>query len=151
MKSDILKIHEHRELIDAASKWFNEKWHIPQQAYYDSMQKSLGAGCVVPRWYVVIDCGRIIAGLGVIENDFHDRNDLAPNVCAVYVEPEYRGRGMAGSLLDYVCSDMKNEGISELYLITDHTSFYERYGWEYYCRVNCIDRDKKTRMYIHRA
>ncbi len=30
---------------------------------------------------------------------------------------------------------MKKYGIDTLYLITDHTSFYERYGWEFLCMV----------------
>ena len=47
--------------------------------------------------------------MGVIENDFHDRKDLAPNVCAVYVEQEYRRRGIAGKLLNDVCEDMDDE------------------------------------------
>ena len=33
---------------------------------------------------------KVIGGLGVIENDFHDRKDLTPNICAVYTEEEYR-------------------------------------------------------------
>lgn len=28
---------------------------------------------------------------------------------------------------------MKQKGIESLYLISDHTTFYERYGWEFYC------------------
>ena len=43
--------------------------------------------------------------MGVIENDFHDRKDLTPNVCAVYTE-EYRCQGVAGSILIFVCKDM---------------------------------------------
>ena len=52
----------------------------------------------VPQWYVVVQGDKIIAGLGVIENDFHDRKDLSPNVCAVYVEEAYRCRGIAGEM-----------------------------------------------------
>lgn len=38
-------------------------------------------------------CGeKFIGGMGVIENDFHPRKDLAPNVCAVYTEGLRRGR-----------------------------------------------------------
>ena len=44
-------------------------------------------------WNAVVEDGRIIGGLGVIENDFHDRKDLSPNVCAVYVEEDRRCRG----------------------------------------------------------
>ena len=39
-------------------------------------------------WYLCLCGEKIVAGMGVIENDFHDRKDLAPNVCAVYTEKE---------------------------------------------------------------
>ena len=107
----------------------------PLEAYMESMEECLGEKGPVPQWYMALDGERIIGGMGVIENDFHDRKDLAPNVCAVYTEEDWRGRGVAGSLLRYVCADMKEKGIDPLYLITDHTSFYERYGWEYLCMV----------------
>lgn len=65
----------------------------------------------------IADGGNIAAGLGVIENDFHKRPDLAPNICAVFVEPEHRRRGVAKMMLDFVCSDMKSLGIKTVYLI----------------------------------
>ena len=86
----------------------------------------------------------------MIENDFHDRKDLSPNVCALYTEKEYRCRGIAGQLLNMVVNEMKRRGISPLYLITDHTDFYERYGWEFLCMVQGNDEPRMTRMYIHR-
>lgn len=104
----------------------------------------------VPQWYVAIEEGRIIGGLGVIENDFHDRKDLAPNVCAVFVEEDKRCNGIAGDLLNNVCEDMKNKGIDTLYLLTDHNSFYERYGWEYFCEAHGDGEEKPSRMYIHK-
>ena len=67
---------------------------------------------------------KIIGGMGVIENDFHDRKDLFPNVCAVYTEPEYRCKGIAGRLLKMVIEDLRIKGISPVYLVTDHTGFY---------------------------
>ena len=38
-------------------------------------------------------------GVSLIDNDFHDRKDLSPNVCAVYTEEAHRGHGIAGNLL----------------------------------------------------
>ncbi len=101
-------------------------------------------------WYLCLDGERIVGGMGVIENDFHDRADLSPNVCAVYTEEDCRGRGIAGCLLGLVVSDMKAKGISPLYLVTDHTGFYERFGWEFFCTVRCDGEDGLSRMYIHR-
>jgi len=101
-------------------------------------------------WYLCLDGEKIVGGLGVIDNDFHDRKDLAPNVCAVYTEDEYRCKGIAGQLLDLAVSDMKDKGITPLYLVTDHIDFYERYGWEFLCMVQGDDEPEMTRMYVHR-
>ena len=101
-------------------------------------------------WYLCMDEDKIIGGLGVIENDFHDRKDLTPNVGAVYTEEESRGQVIAGRLLDIAVEDLMAKGISPVYLITDHTGFYERYGWEFLCMVQGDGEPDMTRMYIHR-
>ena len=46
--------------------------------------------------------------------------------------------------------DMHAKGITPLYLVTDHTGFYERYGWEFFCMVHGDGEPGLTRMYIHR-
>lgn len=150
MEYRIITIREHPELQFRAANWFHEKWKIPLEAYQESIGDCLKYEHPVPQWYVAVSDNRIVGGLGVIENDFHDRKDLAPNVCAVYVEEECRGQGMAGKLLDFVCNDMKEKNIDTLYLVTDHTSFYERYGWEFLCMVQGEGEEEMSRMYIHR-
>ena len=150
MKYEIITLSAHPEMKKPMARWFHEKWCIPEEAYLESMEECLAGKSAVPEWYVALVGERIIGGLGVIENDFHDRPDLAPNVCAVFVEPDCRWQGIAGSLLDYVCKDMNNRGISPLYLLTDHNSFYERYGWEYLCPARGDGEDRDSRLYIHR-
>ena len=86
----------------------------------------------------------------MIENDFHDRKDLSPNVCALYVEESFRSRGIAGRLLGMAVEDLRSKGISPVYLVTDHTGFYERYGWEFLCPVRCEEEQATSRMYIHK-
>ena len=130
----IVKLTQKPEIKEKAANWFHEKWGIPLEAYLESMEAAIN-GDPVQEWYLCLEGEKIIAGMGVIENDFHDRKDLAPNVCAVYTEMQHRGKGIAGELLNFVVSDNKSKGISPLYLVTDHTSFYERYGWEYLCMV----------------
>ena len=102
----------------------------------------------VPQWYLALEGERIIGGIGVIENDFHPRKDLAPNVCALYVEEDRRLQGLAGRLLARVCKDMAEAGIPTLYLITEHTSFYERYGWKFFCMVREDGDGELMRMYV---
>ena len=147
----VVKIRDNKNLIETASKWFHSKWGVSQQAYFESMNESIQGNKPVPQWYAVFDQEKIIAGIGVIENDFHNRKDFAPNVCAVYVENEYRKNSIAGMMLNYVCEDFKEMGIGTLYLITDHTAFYERYGWEFLCMVQGDGEPQMTRMYIHQS
>lgn len=151
MDRPIIRLKDQPELLTAAAQWFHEKWGIPPEAYLESMQQCLAGNHPVPQWYLALEQDRIIGGLGVIENDFHNRKDLTPNVCAVYTEEDRRLQGIAGALLARVCSDMKEQGIDTLYLLTDHTSFYERYGWEFFCMVQGDGEPEPSRMYIHHA
>lgn len=134
---------------DRAAEWFHNKWGVPKKAYIECMEAYLNHETDYG-WYLCLDGEKIIAGMGVIENDFHDRKDLTPNICAVYTEKEYRNKGIAGNLLNMVVTDMKEKGISPIYLVTDHTGFYEKYGWEFLCMVQGDDEPDMTRMYIHR-
>lgn len=147
---EIWKIREHSELAEQAAAWFHAKWGVPQEAYRASLQECLQGSGGVPQWYAAVKHGKIAAGIGVIENDFHNRKDLTPNVCALYVENEYRGKGLAGRLLQAVCQDMAAFGIDTLYLLTDHTSFYERYGWDFLCMVQGDGEAAPSRMYLHK-
>ena len=144
-----ITLRDEPELKDAAAAWFHSKWGVPEQAYLDCMTAYLNRETEYG-WYLCLDGDRIIGGMGVIENDFHDRKDLMPNVCAVYTEEAYRSQGIAGRLLNMVVEDMRSKGISPLYLVTDHTGFYERYGWEFFCMVQGDGGPGMTRMYVHR-
>ena len=146
----IINICEKPEWKDRAAQWFHDKWKIPFELYQESIAASLTGCGAVPSWYLCLKDDTIIGGMGVIENDFHNRKDLTPNVCAVYTEEQFRCQGIAGNLLKYVCKDMKKKGIDTLYLLTDHTGFYERYGWEFFCMVQGDGESEMSRMYIHR-
>ena len=159
------------ELEQKAAAWFHDKWGVPEEAYLECMDAYL-AGETALGWYLCLETApaasdgdrdggqgsgrptqspeRIVGGLGVIENDFHDRKDLSPNVCAVFTEPAHRGRGIAGRLLNMAVEALRAKGISPVYLVTDHTGFYERYGWECFCHAQGDGEDQPTRLYIHR-
>ncbi len=151
MNFGIVRLIDKPEIKEMAAQWFHNKWDIPLKEYTKSMEDCLNKKGKIPQWYMAMEGNRIIGGLGVIENDFHDRKDLTPNVCAVYTEEDKRCNGVAGALLNYVCDDLKKKGIDILYLVTDHTSFYERYGWEFLCMVQGEGESDLTRMYIHRG
>ncbi|MBR5169633.1 MAG: GNAT family N-acetyltransferase [Muribaculaceae bacterium] len=144
-----IALREIPELKEEAATWFHSKWSVPKEAYLECMEDYLGQETEYG-WYLCLDGDLIVGGLGVIENDFHNRKDLAPNICAVYTEEDYRCQGIAGRLLDMAVQDLKSKGITPVYLLTNHTGFYERYGWEFLCMAQGDGEPYLSRMYIHR-
>jgi len=143
-----ISLREKPELTDTAARWFHDKWGVPEDAYRECMEAYLRCETAYG-WYLCL-CGKdIVGGLGVIENDFHDRKDLAPNVCAVYTEEAHRGRGIAGQLLNLAAERLRAEGVTPLYLLTDHVGFYERYGWEFLCMAQGDGESHQSRIYVH--
>lgn len=149
MSYQYVTLREQPERILSAAEWFHDKWGVPQESYLTCMNAYLRKETEYG-WYLCLDGDKIVGGLGVIENDFHDRKDLTPNICAVFVNEEHRGRGIAGYLLKLAVEDLRSKGVSPVYLLTDHIGFYERYGWDFLCMVQGDGETNMSRMYIRR-
>ena len=144
-----ISLRSQPERLEEAAQWFHSKWRVPLEAYLNCMDAYL-SGKTELGWYLCLYAGSIVGGLGVIENDFHDRPDLTPNICAVYTDEEHRCKGIAGHLLTMAVEDLRANGISPVYLFTDHTGFYERYGWKFFCMAQGDGEDQPSRLYVHR-
>ena len=138
-----------RDQFSKAADFFSNKWGVPKEAYLESMEESLENDKGVPSWFIIENKSEIIGGLGVIENDFHKRKDLRPNICAVYIKEEYQKNRISCHLLDTVCSYLKEKGLQEVYLITTHTQYYEKVGFTYYGEIE-EDSGDKVRCYYRK-
>lgn len=147
----LIKIRDHAEMMIPAAEWFNQKWGVPVDAYIESMQECIADKTGRVQWYVILDGDKIVCGMGVIENDFHNRKDLAPNICAVFTEEDYRGQGLAKYLMDYISAELSAFGCDTLYLLTSHTEFYEKCGFHYFCDAveDCGDTARIYRRVSH--
>ncbi|HDI2818513.1 TPA: GNAT family N-acetyltransferase [Acinetobacter baumannii] len=144
----ILRLSDYPQYKEMAAQWFSEKWQIPVEAYLESIQISIDQKHAIPQWYIVLNKDKyLIAGAGVIDNDFHERKDLTPNLCALFVEENYRNQNIAKNILDFVREDLSNQGIQTLYLITDHNEFYEKCGWRFLTLVE-DEEGEMVRMYV---
>lgn len=129
----IVSVREQPGIAQAAISYFQERWATPESApvYEDCIMSSLTASAPLPHWYLLLDGDRIAGGAGLITNDFISRMDLYPWLCALYIEPEYRGRALGALLLERAKSDAAAGGFEKLYLCTDHIGYYEHYGFRY--------------------
>lgn len=136
----VVALRDRRDLVDQAAQWFSNKWDVSFELYRESILSSFDREIVIPQWYVILNQNQdIIAGCGVIDNDFHDRPDLSPNLCALYVEMSYRKQGIARHLVGFVQQELRHFGYDILYLVTDHQDYYEKYGWQFLTLVRDFD------------
>ncbi|HFI0081152.1 TPA: GNAT family N-acetyltransferase [Streptococcus suis] len=135
-----MTLRHHPELLEKTALWFSAKWDVPIGAYRESIESSFDLKRVVPQWYVILNTkGEIMAGAGVIDNDFHERKDLSPNICALFVEELYRNQHLAKTILTFIRKDFGKMGFEKLYLVTDHTQFYEKYDWQFLTMVENLE------------
>ncbi len=132
MQYKIISIRYRPEYSERAIDWFASKWGIDRIEYEKSFNDCLDKNESLPQWYLAIgENDEIIGGCGLIQNDFVDRTDLFPYLCALYVEERARGNALGARLLENARIDAGRLGFEKLYLCTDHTSYYERYGWRH--------------------
>ena len=74
----LVKLRQEPERRNAMARWFHEKWGISSEAYEESMAQCLEGKAAVPQWYLLMEGETVMAGAGVIENDFHDRQNCGP-------------------------------------------------------------------------
>ena len=111
-----------------ASKWTDKEG---KALYDDCIFHALKAEFFLPNWFLAFEGNEIVGCAGLITNDFISRMDLMPLLCALYVNEDKRKRGIAGMLISAVREYAKKNGMKYVYLATDHTAFYERYGGIY--------------------
>jgi len=128
----ILPIRDFPVYAGQAVDWFASKWRIDRREYEKSLEDCVRKAGPIPQWYIAVDeRDEIIGGCGLIQNDFVDRTDLFPYLCALFVEERARGNAIGAELLQYARRDAGRLGFERLYLCTDHTGYYEKYGWTY--------------------
>ena len=60
----------------------------------------------------------------------HIKTELSPWMSAVYVSPEYRGKGIGTLLCQRILEELKRLKVKEAYLYTaDQVQLYAKLGW----------------------
>ena len=80
------------------------------------------------------------------EKDDIQPTQLTPWVGFVYTFPQYRGHRYLGKLFTEVERLARKEKVREVYISTDHTGLYEKYGCEFYQMMNDMNGEP-SRVY----
>lgn len=93
----------------------------------NSFHDNLGKGTLL----LLADGDRLVSFVTFAERDCIDDEKLTPWVGFVYTFPDYRGHRHVGRLIRR-CEEIAAEnGVSPIYVCTDHVGLYEKYGFSY--------------------
>lgn len=130
----IAYLADHPECIPELAQLHHAEWSYlhPDETIEDKtryLMNNCGRGGV-PSFIIAIDDAELVGSASLIEQDMDNREELTPWLADVFVKPEYRGRGVATSLIRRIEDEARSAGIVRLFLYTpDAAELYRRLGW----------------------
>ncbi|MBQ9872571.1 MAG: GNAT family N-acetyltransferase [Eubacterium sp.] len=121
---------------DRQSHWLNEikkgDWGAAG-FLYELLSKGTFHDTVGERSKVLLltDSDNLVSFCTYAEKDDIQPTDLTPWMGFVYTFPEYRGHHYVGLLLEEIERLAREDGVSEVYISTNHIGLYEKYGCEF--------------------
>lgn len=96
---------------------------------------------------MLTDGDELISFCSYAEKDDIQPTELTPWMGFVYTFPEYRGHRYMGKLFLEIEELAKAENVHDIFISTNHTGLYEKYGCEFYQIMNDMDGEP-SRVYI---
>ena len=99
------------------------------------------------RLFFLLDGEAVVSFLTLTAQDCVIAPEMTPWIGFVFTFPEYRGRGNIGILLDHARKCAASDGAPFVFLATNHTDLYEKYGFT--CWGNRKDiHGEDSRIYV---
>ena len=130
----IKQLHHVPEYIETCAEWNFQQWgeHLGY-----SLDQSIDwvrqvTFSIRGEFGVIAFWDNTPVGMNFLESsDANERPELTPWLSGIYVEPDYRGRGIANALVKSIEDLARDEGYEEIYLHTpDVEALYAKLGWQ---------------------
>ena len=126
---------DHMGSVPLLANWHHEQFSYlnPQKTIEQrltNLHNSAGYGGI-PLTVVGISGDAVVGCASLVHNDMDTREELSPWLASVFVDPEYRGKGLGSALVERIVKEANESKVKELYLYTtDRESLYSRLGWQ---------------------
>lgn len=123
---------DHLDLIPTITRWVYDEWGSAGETYeswLEGMRRRANRE-MIPVTIIAFAGDEPVGTATVALHDMKSRMDLTPWGAGVFVQPEYRGRGIATALMRKIEGIARDMGYQTLYLYTRSAEgLYERLGW----------------------
>jgi len=140
------------ENLNIMTNWMYNWWGEEEGYTFDGvrcfLQHSLQKDRL-PQTYGVFCEGKIIGMFQFTYEDLGVRPDIYPWLANLYVDEEYRNKGIARILLEKAKEIAKlSINFDEIYLYTEHIGLYEKFNWQYVSELDTyIKNPRIQRLY----
>ena len=141
IKLDFLKNHPSH--LPAIARWCAAEWpqYYDDGSYQSAYQYHLTTQQerVIPSGMLALSDDSLLGTISLLEEDMSIRPQYGPWLGCLYVDPQYRGRNVARSLINFATEHARSIGLEELYAWS-HTmgAFIQRLGWQEIERVDFL-------------
>ena len=85
-----------------------------------------------PKVFMMTDVDKLVSFCTLAKKDDIPDTELTPWIGFVYTFPKYRGKHLAGKLIRHAENEARTAGYEKVFISTDHTGLYEKYGYTFY-------------------
>lgn len=128
----IINLSDRPEFKEQVTDWLWQAFGSENSRdFFASVVQSSLSGADLPQTFIALE-GETLAGtVGLWRCDLISRQDLTPWLAALYVDEEFRSKGLGQQLQAFVLEQSRRSGFREVYLYAEFTGYYERFGWQY--------------------
>lgn len=83
----------------------------------------------LPDAYIAVEKGKVVGGYTLAVKEILWSEDKGLWVATLYVDPAFRGRHLSPVLLAHARRQGGRLGFEKIYLATEHSNYYEKYGF----------------------
>ena len=95
---------------------------------------------------MLTDCKKLVSFCTLAEFDDVQPTELTPWIGFIYTFPAYRGKRLAGKLLEKAEEFARLNGATYTHISTNHVGLYEKYGYKFFATMKDIEGED-TRVY----
>lgn len=137
----IYPLSQRKSLSPICAYWSFATWYMKRNIPFSAVMNEYRKRSEMesyPYSFIAI-WGELPVGMvSVKESELAAREELSPWLSALYVAPDYRGKGIGERLMDTVIDDCKTNKVKRIFLFLDSRNltvlekYYRKRGWIYY-------------------